>query len=226
MNRKISARLTAFLCLIGMGQAGASLITPGDFSASAFVEDFDGLGLPLSNATPIAIGSNTFSVSTSVLRYLDPVSGSYGSPFSGGVVGTSESDTAFMDVTFGVPVPRAGAYVSQGNAAWTATVEFYDALDNLLGTASLGTAAFGVQFAGWEIDPGQNDIARVRFIDTSATTPPSVLFIDNLTLDAIPEPTAVLALLGALAFGISRGWRRINPRHGVSRPDFRSTLSS
>ncbi len=115
--------------------------------------------------------------------------------FGGGIVGEglgTNTGTGSFDLVLATPTLRAGALV----AISASTVSFFDASDNLLGTL----LTTGAMFAGWE-DAAL--IKRIHFDDTS--NPTSILAIDNVTIEAVPEPsTLCLVGLGLVGAGIAR----------------------
>jgi len=176
-------------------KALAGQIGPGDFEGNETVQDFNGLGLPFDNVTPLIIGDDTYTTDDNNLRYAN-----FGmpAPFSNESIG-SNTDLGFIDVVLNTPVLRAGADTGVINA-WSAQVEFFNEADDLLGTVNVAEDSGISAFAGWEADAGL--IKRIRFIDT--TTNGLILLVDNLTteqgqpsqqvdldIEAFPNPATV-----------------------------------
>jgi hypothetical protein len=149
----------------------AAEIGPGGF-VTPTIYDYNGLGLPVDNTTPIILGGNTHTTDNNDLRYL-----AFGSNncVSGECIG-SDTDTGFIDIVLTTPVLRAGGWVgvSSGN------VQFFDESDALLGTVQVSPViSVSMVFAGWEADAGQ--IKRIRINDTEING--FIITFDNLTTE-------------------------------------------
>jgi hypothetical protein len=183
------------------GPAMAAAIGPGDFSAAATVTTFDGLGLPIhGNATPYTLDGNTYETDNGIFRYLGP-------SFCPGECFGTDTDSGFIDITFGTAYKLVGLYAGPGandpgaiGEFWSATVEFFNASNVLVGNIPLsGGQPAALEFAGWEDASG---IASIRITDTA--TNGLVVLINDVTFEApVPLPAAawlfgsgVLALIG------------------------------
>lgn len=112
-------------------------------------------------------------------------------------------------------ITAVGAWVTSHNQAHLTELLAYDALNNLLGSVSVGITGHAYTFFGLTTD---TVIARVRFASTNVTNPIG----DDLTVDdfsfgrgtaaiPVPEPSA-LALFGAALTAFAYGRRRKTPR--------------
>jgi hypothetical protein len=104
-----------------------------------------------------------------------------------------------------------GGWITTFNQGHGAELRAYDALDNLLGSASLGNTGHSYAFLGLMADTA---IAKVRFLSTNVVNPIG----DDIALDdfsfgggglsvPVPEPTG-LALFGAALAGLAFSRRR------------------
>jgi hypothetical protein len=182
----------------------AAQITESDF-INPVVFDYNGLGLPGNNTTPIVIGGNTYTTNDSNMRY-----GAFGTNncVSGECIG-SNTENGFIDIVLNTPTLRAGGWVgfSSGN------VQFFDENDVLLGTVPVAAVPnVSIAFAGWEADTGL--IKRIRINDTDSNI--FIISFDNLTTEqpasiSVPATTEwgmtafiVLAGLGSIYYLKSR----------------------
>ena len=157
----------------------AAQITESDF-INPVVFDYNGLGLPDDNTTPIVIGGNTYTTDDSDMRYY-----AFGANacVSGECIG-SNTDTGFIDIVLNTPTLRAGGWVgfSSGN------VQFFDQSDVLLGTVPVVTAPYEpMVFAGWEADTGL--IKRIRINDAASNI--YITSFDNLTTEQTAQPASI-----------------------------------
>jgi hypothetical protein len=131
-------------------------------------------------------------------------------------IGTNE-DSGFIDVVFGVPVLRAGGWVSASGAR----ADFFAENNYSLGsvTSSQLSSTMPPEFIGWETSSYL--IKHIRFTDIQ-TNNQTVLVLDRVTSEigiapisgppaannpsAIPEP-ATLLLMGSGLFGLA-GFRK------------------
>jgi hypothetical protein len=153
----------------------AAEIGEGDF-VSPTVFNYNGLGLPGDNSTPITIYSHTHTTDDGDLRYLNFGPG-YG--LDGECV-ASNTNTGFIDIVLDSPVLMAGGRVSGS----TGNIQFFDIDDNLLGTVTISS---NPSFAGWDSEGG--NISRIRINDTQSNG--IIIMFDDLTIegDGSIEPT-------------------------------------
>jgi hypothetical protein len=213
--RTPGAIVTVAIALVLLGAERRALggqIEADDFGDLAVLEDFEGLGLQQFPPTPLVIGTDSYTTDGVAIRYhdFDPPAVPMPIPGQDGFRLANFTDTGFIDIVFGTALKRAGAFIGQGNT-WTATAEFFDEADELLGTVAGSGPDFSSAFAGWEADVGL--IKRVRFTDTASNS--SILLLDNLKTEIpVPEPSrdglrvCALAVLAALAV------RKRRPRWG------------
>lgn len=136
-----------------------------------------------------------------------------------------------LDILFSGSVAAAGAQFQANYGAFTARIEAYDVLGNLLAGfdfAGLSTNANdgSAVFAG--IASASGDIRRIRFSGLTATTNPNFFGINNLSVNAnasivsltAPEPgTYLLTATGLLFVAVAvarRGSRRAATAAGVA----------
>ena len=166
--RKISLLgllLVLTMLLILPVKSNAAQIGSGAFLVP-IVSDYDGLGLPFNNTTPVIIDGNTYTTDNTNMRY---------NPFAGCTAECigSDTDTGYIDIILGAPTLRAGGLV----AISTGNVQFFDESDVLLGTVPVAGITF---FAAWEADSGL--IKRIRINDTEANG--QIIAFENLTIEA------------------------------------------
>jgi PEP-CTERM motif len=112
----------------------------------------------------------------------------------------------WLEAALPANITAVGAWVTSHNQAHLTALLAYDALDNLLGSVSIGHTGHAFTFFGLITDTA---IARVRFASTNVTNPIG----DDLTVDdfsfgrgtaaiPVPEPSA-LALFGAALTGLA-----------------------
>jgi len=211
MNRTVARRhlrlgivyLGATFAVMGrwfFGFVEAGQVGPGAFTGAAVIQNFDDLGLPLSNAAPLIVGNDTYTSDNGIVRWSE----AFG-PFIGRSGGALLSDTGagFLNIELGHPARRAGLYVGTLEL-WTAEVSFYDESDSLSGTISTGSFG-GSHFTGWQADSGL--IKRIRIVDTTANG--TVIAIDDF-IQQVPEPgTALLAAIALAGLAVGRrSWQR------------------
>lgn len=182
--------------------AFADLILESDFDSNAFVTDFNELGLPAFNAPPVEIDGNLFSVASSALRY-NAASAFNISGMTGENISTN-TDLGFLEVEFSQPMFRAGAVFGAPQAAWSATVLFYDAQDTELASIDISDAGGQSQFVGWEDSALIN---RMRVVDTAANG--FVTAMDDLRFQVVPEPSSFLCCMSLATVVLLRHRRKM-----------------
>lgn len=211
-----------FLCLMVLtlkpGLVLAGQIVPGDFSKNARVVTYDNFvptGIYLGSGEtlfedPAVISGDTYTTDRDFhLIYQNPES-IFG--LGGGALLTDHGNEETL-ITLGNPAQMAGIYITAGSS-WSATIDFFDASNNLLGAEYLAGSGSQVEFAGWKSDAGL--IAHLEIFDTSATIQ-NMFFKDLMTetpsssppSTAAPEPSSmVLFGIGCIAFVFGRCRRR------------------
>ena len=190
-------RKLVIFCLTAICAVGASAVPIGmaEFGAGTTTDTYDGLGLPLFNATPLTVSGNTYFSNTDNIRY----SGSFGVGAGAGF-GT-DGIAGIVDIRLGDTVQRAGISVL-ASRDWLGEVAFFGVGNVLLGTISVGGSGGQIVFAGWE------ELAGITMLRISAdASNQTVLGFDNLMLErvsAVPEPGSFALLLGALGLLLAR----------------------
>ncbi|MDX2241614.1 MAG: PEP-CTERM sorting domain-containing protein [Leptolyngbyaceae cyanobacterium bins.302] len=191
-------------------RANAAQIAPSTFGSHTVVTDFDS-GFPPYNHFingPLVVNGNTYTGDRNSLRY-DPGFGSTIGRNEGGL--SNNYALGFIDVVLGTGAKRAGGYTggTAPNAINPARVrvDFFDELDQLLGSVTEEAGFKQGFFAGWEAEQGL--IKRVRFNALVETG--SVLIIDDFMTEAatvtpprsVPEPTSIV---GLMVLGMALSW--------------------
>ncbi len=186
-----AALLTA--CILTQSTARAGIIGEGDFGPSAQVSDFDNLGLGFQVPSPHVVDGHTLATGTTFLRYQD-----FGFTSPASVTGeqfSTDADRETITIELSAPSKKAGllatGFLSTG---WSIAVQFLDGADSVLGTQNLFGLGTAMVFTGWESPAG--DIAKITLTDNS--TDSRVMAIDNLTVEVVPEPGALLLLISVL----------------------------
>ncbi len=184
--------LSLNIAILGSSPLMAAAINPGDFSPAATVTTFENLGLPThGNSTPYTLDGNTYTTDNGTFRYLGP-------SFCPTMCLGTDTDTGFFDIALGSAYKLAGLYVGPGannpNAVgdfWSASVDFFDSTDSLLGTVLVsGGQPATLEFAGWGDASG---IARIRVNDTASNG--LVMLINDVTFETAVVPVPVAAWL-------------------------------
>lgn len=187
----------------GIRSANAAQIGFNAFSSQAVTTDFNSGFEPYNYIfeAPYVINGNSYTTDSNNLRY-DPGFGSMVGRSEGGI--SNNYEVGFIDIVLGTAAQKVGGFLGGGSVDVKA--EFFDELNNLLGTILGAAPNAGNLFAGWEADSGF--IKRVRFTDLTSNF--SVLILDDFTTEvpevkvppepskSVPEPVSVLTLL---AFG-------------------------
>jgi hypothetical protein len=168
------------------------------------VQGLTNLGVSWTAGNALFTGNNTSRSGSFSISSLDP-----------GVVG-DEFD--WLEAVLPADVTAVGGWITSYNQAHTTELLAFDALDNLLGSVSLGTTGNGIfAFMGLTSD---TDIAKVRFRSTNVTNPigddfnlDDFSFGNGPTSIVVPEPAA-MALFGAGALATFFGGRRRRPCSG------------
>ena len=182
--------------LVILGTANATPIGIDAFSGSETVTTFNNLGLPFLNTGSLSLDGNTYTTDDNRIRIstFGHTSGMFG----------NNTGLGFIDVVLGTPALRVGALVGVPSSHTTAIVEFFDPLDNSLGTLSINFL-LGLTFLAFE-DPAL--IGRVRFTDRTFDV---ILAIDDFRFEAasVPEPGALALFgIGLLGLGVMQRRRR------------------
>lgn len=185
------ALILTTLALSGLSAVSAQQIGPDGFGPSPVVQDFTGLGLFFSNATPLVLNGATYSTDTNTFRYVD-----FGSSNSFGEAIGNDTDTGFVQVVLDTPVLQAGGYVG----ASSSLVSFFDSSNVLLGTVTTADTS-APAFAGFQSldDP----IKTVIFTDTDANN--RILILDRFTTgmnSPVPEASTTISFGLLLALGM------------------------
>jgi len=209
------------LVMAGAGrevQGAGVAIGIGDFGPNKVIQDYEGFGPSGSRSV---IGGDTYSTDSGNfvrIHNFDPPATPAPIIGQSGFRVANFTDLGFIDIVLGTAVHRAGAFFASpgnvGGPGWTATAEFFDEVDALLGSVLTSGAAFTATFVGWETDTGLL-IKRIRFTDTTINS--SILTLDNLTTEIVPEPlTLALSFTDPVEDHLQlRPVRQLNPPAGV-----------
>jgi hypothetical protein len=124
---------------------------------------------------------------------------------TGGAIG-DDTDTGFININFNGSVQQAGIDVGV-DAAWTATVNFYNEA-TLLGAVNLSGNGDDHGFAGWQNVGG---ITSIQINDTDANNY-IILGTDLITdgsISSVPDSSSTLVLLGLCASGYMFAGRKL-----------------
>ena len=212
MNRTtLNCLILAFvLALLARPEAVlAGPISSGAFGPNATTTDFDALGLGLKPASPQVIDGHTFSTGNGFIRY--QTIGVTSPASATGEQLATDADLDTLSIELDSPKQKAGLLVNGiFSDGWEIRVEFLDSSDSVLGFQDIAGAGLGMLFSGWESTG--NDIAKINVIDNRRDF--RIIAIDNLTLEAIPEPTSgICFFVGALALPFLRQSTRGSIRH-------------
>jgi hypothetical protein len=223
VQRKVTLGLAALTMIASAASASAAVVTYTDFSAfqsaagSLTTDSFD--TAPWAPVGTKAQGLSNLGVSWTAGNSLFTTNGSRSGSFAitsldPGVVG-DEWDT--LTAVLPTHVTAVGGWITSFGQVHTTELLAFDALDNLLGSVSLGTTGNGVfRFMGLTTD---TDIAKVLFRSTNVTNPIGDDFnLDDFSFGAgvasipVPEPAA-MTLFGAGALAALMGRRRKGRRN-------------
>ena len=196
--------LLALLVTTAAQRSDAAVIGIGAFGPSAVTTDFDGLGLGSLLASPVVIGGHTISTQSGVIRYQN--SGIISPPAAMGEQVGTNTDRDVLTVNLANPSFRAGLLVSGFDpTGWTATVEYFDSGNQRLGTDTIGGIGLNMTFSGFESNANPIDSIVVTDTDTNSR----ITVVDNLIVQAVPEPSVPISLgLFSIAIGLVRRSRR------------------
>ncbi len=194
------AGAVALLAAIVMPGARAASIGPGDFLVPS-ITTFDGLGASSPEALPYIVGGNTFSSSVQNTFFYGDF-GATGDCYANECIGSSSAEGR-MTITPGSPVSRIGFWLGVSSAQ----VSFFDTDGMEIHSETVTPPAIDASnvWIGWEADSGL--IGSIGVVGLDST---HIFTIDNLTVEATPEPaTFAEALSGsAILFGIARARRQ------------------
>ena len=134
----------------------------------------------------------------------------FASQFNGDLVvpisGMMMGQLGIADWVFTTPAARFGGYWENNSGASDATVSFFDATDNLVGTAVASVPVSGQQWVwnGWE-----SDVPFVRMHVVGNGVINGFIWYENVQLARVPEPSgAGAALAGGGTLLVGRRRRR------------------
>lgn len=218
LHQQATLGLAALSIIASAASASAAVVTYTDFAAfqgatsGLTTDSFDSapwtpfgvkpqgltnLGVSWTAGNSLYAGENISRSGSFSISSLDP----------GTVVGDSWD---YLTAVLPANVTAVGGWITSFNQAHITELLAFDALDNLLGSVSLGTTGNDIfAFMGLTTDA---DIAKVRFRSTNVTNPVGDDFnLDDFSFGSgtaaipVPEPSTLL-LLGAasLALAVSR----------------------
>jgi hypothetical protein len=210
----ISWLLGSALVLAAPAQGAITLLAPFQGTVS---ENFDNLGITgaqqeISIFRQTATVSNLTSGGALKIEYSSSLNGVLvvprSAPLMMGQIGISEW-------VFNTPLTKFGGYFENNSRFDDATVDFYDASNNLLGslTATIPKTLRAWTWNGWESDV---PIHRLVITGNDVGFLHGFIWFDDFQAVAIPEPSAfaLLGLAGLLAASVGRGVPgRIRPIH-------------
>lgn len=183
--------------------ANAAAIGIGAFTAPT-IEEFEGFSGANFIASPLALNGVTYTSGSGTIRTFEDTA-AYANCF-GGCITTHDSPNDYIEATFATTFDRVGAFAGSSEGPLSSNVEFFDSLDNLLGSVLLSSLSAGDLFAGFESLVG---IKRVRFNDLADNG--VVLSLDRLhyeNISAVPLPAGLPLMASALGLMGFLGWRK------------------
>ncbi len=213
LSRKlaVSAAACGLFAIAHTGEAAAAAIAYTDFGtfqgavSALTTESFDAAPWSSVGAKPQGIANLGVSwTAANALWTTDATS--HSASFSitstdGTVGGTDIFD--WIEAVLPTGVTAVGGWITSWRQLHDSELRAYDALDNLLGSVSVGGTGDGYAFLGLTTD---SDIAKVRFVSTNVTNPVG----DDIALDdfsfgvggapiPVPAPSSLMLFGAALA---------------------------
>jgi hypothetical protein len=192
-RQQIASPLILLLAICAGSTAEAGQITLADFSPTAIVQDFEGMGTGSAFSTPLLFAGNTYDANGGLLDHsskLGPVIGRSGVAISSRTAATG-GPPAFIDIAFSDAALRAGIYVGE-QFAWAADVHFFDVTNALVGTIHLTGNGEDSHFAAWQADGGW--IKRIQVINTANE---NRIVVDDL-IQEVAEPASGVLVFSAI----------------------------
>ncbi|MBO9576367.1 MAG: PEPxxWA-CTERM sorting domain-containing protein [Sphingobium sp.] len=174
--------------------AQAAAIGVGDFTSPTIV-GFGNPGNGVANvATPLVIGPVSITDPDAATVWWWGADNAY-NDCVGGCVTTSHFTPGTLKFTLADEVAMAGFYVGQATA-FSLTVSFFDAGDNLLGSVIAAGAGDGVAFAGWQsLGAGIKSVTVANVVPNSFVTATRSAYLQA----AVPEPASWALMIAGFA---------------------------
>ena len=197
----------AAVCLAATSSTAlyAAQVGVGDFNVPAF-----SFGNPDPTAlvpSPLTVGPATFSDDTGSVVWWNT-----DNPFNdciGGCVTTNRFGAGTLNVALDQGYAQVGLFVGQATA-YSLSVGFFDAANNLLGTVLVADGQDSVTFAGWRSDGAA--IASVRIVN-AVDNGFRIAAQSGYFQAAVPEPATWAMMIGG--FGLAGAAMRRRTRHTV-----------